>query len=215
MIGNIQNQANYSATKKGVIYNYYGDYALRSPKDKDKVYNQMGLIPDIAPEVKGNADSTTYSAISDGDIHVADGQTDLAKIRKDTQNTLNKLAEIFNKKKVEEKQELAMIFSQYANEAIHKLSEQKGWKEGSPEKIAMHSLVGGITSSLVGGKVAEGALPAGMNEAALPGLLDALRKAEPGKKEISPDKLQWASAVLGYAVNKMTGTFALTGAATA
>ena len=153
VIGNIQNQANYSATKKGVIYNYYGDYALRSPKDKDKVYNQMGLIPDIAPEVKGNADSTTYSAISDGDIHVADGQTELAKIRKDTQNTLNKLAEIFNKKKVEEKQELAMIFSRYANEAIHKLSEKKGWKEDSPEKIAMHSLVGGITSSLVGGKV--------------------------------------------------------------
>ena len=109
---------------------------------------------------------------------------------------------IFNKKKVEEKQELAMIFSQYANEAIHKLSEQKGWKEGSPEKIAMHSLVGGITSSLVGGKVVKGAFPAGMNEAALPGLLDALRKAEPGKKEISPDKLQWASAVLGYAVNR-------------
>ena len=211
----LENKADYTATRKGVNYNYYGDYGTMSPSQKDAVYNQMGLTPDIAPEVKGNADSTTYSAISDGDIHVADGQTDLAKIRKDTQNTLNKLAEIFNKKKVEEKQELAMIFSQYANEAIHKLSEQKGWKEGSPEKIAMHSLVGGITSSLVGGKVAEGALPAGMDEAALPGLLDALRKAEPGKKEISSDKLQWASAVLGYAVNKMTGASALTGAATA
>ena len=175
----------------------------------------MGLTPNVAPEAKGKANSTTYSAIADGRISVLDGQTDVNTIRKDTQNTLNKLAEIFDKKTVEEKQELAMIFSQYANEAIHKISQQKGWKDGSPEKVAMHTLVGEITSGLVGGNFTAGALPAGINEAAIPSLIETLRKAEPNKAELSPDKLQWVSAVLGYAVNKMTGTSALTGAVTA
>ena len=116
----------------------------------------MGLTPNVAPEAKGKANSTTYSVIADGRISVLDGQTDVNTIRKDTQNTLNKLAEIFDKKTVEEKQELAMIFSQYANEAIHKISQQKGWKDGSPEKVAMHTLVGGITSGLVGGNFTAG-----------------------------------------------------------
>ncbi len=83
----------------------------------------MSLTPNVAPEAKGKANSTTYSAIADGRISVLDGQTDVNTIRKDTQNTLNKLAVIFDKKTVEEKQELAMIFSQYANEAIHKTSQ--------------------------------------------------------------------------------------------
>lgn len=60
-----------------------------------------------------------------------------------------------------------MIFSQYANEAIHKIGQQKGWKDGSPEKVAMHTLVGGITSGLVEGNFTAGALPAGINEAAM------------------------------------------------
>lgn len=59
-----------------------------------------------------------------------------------------------------------MLFAKNADEAIHKISESKGWNYGSAEKIALHSFVAGITTKLGGNSFVEGALAGGVNEAA-------------------------------------------------
>ncbi len=69
-----------------------------------------------------------------------------------------------DKKKTEEKQELAKLFAKNVNEAIHILSEKQRWNDGSPEKIALHSFFAGIEGELSGNGFMSGALAGGVNE---------------------------------------------------
>ena len=73
-------------------------------------------------------------------------------MKDETCNRLYKLATIFDKEKVQEKQELVNELSKVGNRAIHELAARKGWQEGSEEKILAHSIFGGLLSSLAGGK---------------------------------------------------------------
>ena len=73
---------------------------------------------------------------------------DLKNLNRDTKNSLNKLGEIFDKTKIEERQELAGLFGEIAYKAVGDLAIKNGWKEGSAEKNALHALVGGIMSEL-------------------------------------------------------------------
>ena len=87
-------------------------------KGYDKIYNSIGLVPNLGIGSKGKASSTTQSAISDG-ILTVDGKTiDTKTINTNTENTLHQLDKIFDKKKIEERQELAryllrMLMSNY------------------------------------------------------------------------------------------------------
>ena len=129
-------------------------------------------------------------------------------INRDTKNALNELGKIFDKKKLEERQELAKLFAKNANEAIYKISESKGWEDGSKEKIVLHTLVSSITAQLGRQSFADGAIAGGINEAVVGKLMDAIGKD-------NPDMVQIASAVLGYATNKLTGKDGEAGAAVA
>ena len=129
-------------------------------------------------------------------------------INRDTKNALNELGKIFDKKKLEERQELAKLFAKNANEAIYKISESKGWEDGSKEKIVLHTLVSSITAQLGRQSFAGGAIAGGINEAVVGKLMDAIGKD-------NPDMVQIASAVLGYATNKLVGKDGEVGAAVA
>ena len=59
----------------------------------------LGYVPTIP--VKGEAGSITYAAIADSIITTTKEKTD-KEIRHNTENALNKLSEIFDKKKIEE-----------------------------------------------------------------------------------------------------------------
>ena len=76
-------------------------------------------MPKLLPESKDSAHSTTKSAIADGTITVHDESVDIRSISRDTANSLNKLDKIFDKKKVEERQELARLFAKDAFEQLH------------------------------------------------------------------------------------------------
>lgn len=58
--------------------------------------------------------------------------------------------------------------------AVGDFSESQDWAESSPEKVALHALVGGLLSEANGGSFATGALAAGANEALISSLAQAV-----------------------------------------
>jgi filamentous hemagglutinin len=190
----IQNHADYSSSSFGAN--------LNTKSDAKK--NEQGLTPNIGVTASGNADSTTKAAISPGNIEVRNNPNqDISNLSRDTSGSLNSLGKIFDKKTVQEQQELANLFGQEMFKAIGNL----GLKEGSPEKVALDALAGGLMAQLGGGSFASGAAGAGFNQIVMQEL----------KKQFGNDPAawQWASAVVGAVATKMLGGNAGTGASTA
>ena len=153
----IENKADYKAGGAGIKVN----------KNNDAEYNEKGITPDIGMPASGEAESTTKATISKGTIEIRDKENqkqDINKLNRDTANSLNKLGEIFDKTKVEERQELAYLFGELAYNEIHKLAERNNWQEGCAEKNALHALVGGIMSELTGNGFLAGASASTVNE---------------------------------------------------
>ena len=178
---NIQNKADYKSGGAGVKVN----------KNNNADYNEKGITPDIGMPASGEAESTTNATISKGTIEIRDKdkqKQDIEKLNRDTVNSLNKLGEIFDKTKIEERQELANLFGELAYNEIH-------YMDGSNEQKALyHAVVGGIMSKLTGGDFLAGATAtaAGINKL----VIEEVKKAA----NYDPDKMQWVSAALGAVV---------------
>jgi len=93
---------------------------------------------------------------------------------------------------------LARLFAKNAFEEVHRLSDKYHWKEGGPEKVALHAAIGEITAQLAGNPNGSGALASGINELAIKKIIDKVGKDNPGEA-------QMISAVLGATVNTLTG----------
>ena len=202
----IENKASYEDSYRGIGYTYDRGFTIDEQNAKRRGYataeekenldnndNKVGLVPDLGMSSKDSASSMTKSAIAPGKLTVTKGPVNLNTVNRDTKNSLN---------------ELAKLFAKNADEAIHQISESKGWENGSKEKIALHTLVGGITAELGGHAFIDGGLAGGVNEAAVAKLMNAIGKD-------NPDMIQIASAVLGYATNKLAGKDGQAGAAVA
>ncbi len=191
----IDNKADYKAGGAGISY---------ISKDDTKELNQKGLPPSMTPTVKGKADSTTKSAVADGTITITDKEhqkQDVFTLNRDTKNALNQLEDIFDKTKVEEKQELVGMLEKYGNQAIHTYAESKGWKDGSTEKMLLHGAFGALMGDMAGGSVATGALSGGVNEYVM-GYLTKTKGKEWVQKH--PDTVQWLSAGVGAAIGNLS-----------
>ena len=208
----LKNEAEYTYSNNGIGYNYYGskkkleEMKTNDKKGYDKIYNSIGLVPNLGVGSKGKASSTTQSAISDGILTVDGKEIDTKTINTNTENTLHQLDKIFDKKKIEERQELAHLFAKNAFEEVHRLSDKYHWKEGGPEKVALHAAIGEITAQLAGNPNGSGAIAAGINELAINKIIDKIGKEH-------PDQIQLLSAVLGGAVNKLANKSTDTGMA--
>ena len=117
-------------------------------KSYDKIYNSIGLVPNLGVGSKGKASSTTQSAISDGILTVDGKEIDTKTINTNTENTLHQLDKIFDKKKIEERQELARLFSKNMYEQLHNW-HPKTQKEEVSKSIA-HGIVGEWAARLAG-----------------------------------------------------------------
>ena len=191
----MDNKADYNAGGAGISY---------TPKDTNTQLNQKGLTPSMTPTVKGKADSTTKSAVADGTITITDKEhqkQDVSTLNRDTKNALNQLEDIFDKTKVEEKQELVGMLEKYGNQAIHTYAESKGWKDGSTEKMLLHSAFGALMGDMAGGSAATGALSGGVNEYVM-GYLTKTKGKEWVQKH--PDTVQWLSAGVGAAIGNLS-----------
>ncbi len=209
---NIDNKAEYKTKASGITVSTNAVSKL----------NPLGLgyVPTIP--VKGKAGSITYAAIADSIITTTKEKTD-KEISHDTTNALNTLSEIFDKKKIEEKQEYVNILSQVGYRLIgdiagHKENElnkkaekarkennsilaekyekeAKKWSESGSNRIAMHGIMGALVSKEAGAGMAKGLTGAGLN---------ALLQKELGKiKDKEVHKM--ASAAIGYLAGGKTG----------
>ncbi len=192
----MKNSADYKAGGLGISY---------ASKDEGTRLNERGLTPSISPAIRGSADSTTKSAVSEGTITIIDREhqkQDILKLNRDTKNSLNQLQEIFDKTKVEEKQELVGMLEKYGNQAIHTYAESKGWENGSSEKMLLHGAFGALMGDMAGGSAASGALSGSVNEYVM-GYLTKTKGQDWVQKH--PDTVQWISAGVGSAIGKLSG----------
>ena len=209
---NIDNKAEYKASGKGISVSTNAVSKL----------NPLGLgyVPTIP--VKGKAGSITYAAIADSIITTTKEKTD-KEIRHNTENALNTLSEIFDKKKIEEKQEYVNILSQVGYRLIGNIADRKEselkrkaeearknnnrmeaetyekaagkWSESGSNRILLHGVMGAILSKEAGNGTGKGLTGAGLN-AALQTQLGKIKDKELHKI---------ASAAIGYIAGKETG----------
>ena len=174
--------------------------------------NERGILNTPIPSVKGKAGTTTRSAVAKGTITITDKENqtqDISRLNRNTEDSLNKLKEIFDKTKVEERKQLLEELGIVGNRAIHEIASHNGWKDGSAEKVALHGMLGAITSAKSGGSALSGLIAGGANEYAIEYL-----KQTKGKDWINkhPDTVQNISAAFGGILSKMTGGSGHTGA---
>ena len=197
----LKNEADYHSKSIGAAYHHYGDYEKKSPKEKNDLYNTIGLSPNISMPAKDEAKSTTRAAVAQGMIEVRDNPAqDLAALSRDTGNALNELGRIFDKQQLEEQQELAKMFGEEAFRLAHNLPD-----DGSGRKVAVHAIIGGIMSQITGTGFASGAIGAGVNEA----IIGEIKKIK------DPDTAQIVSAIVGAAAAKAVSGNAAAGASAA
>lgn len=201
----IENRAAYKDSSVGLTYNRYADYDQMSPKQKDDVYNEKGLLPSLLPGAQGKASSTTRSAIAPGTILVTGEQMNVQAINRNTVNSLNQLDRIFDKTKIEERQELARLFAKDAFEQLHHWNPTTASDKAA--KAAAHGLVAEMAARLAGNPAGSGFAAGAANEL----MVQRLDRTLSGH----PDVAQGISAILGAAINRATGKPGQAGAAVA
>ncbi|WP_295868470.1 hemagglutinin repeat-containing protein [uncultured Veillonella sp.] len=207
----IKNEAEYTYSNNGIGYNYYGskkkleEMKTKDKKGYDKIYNSIGLVPNLGVGSKGKASSTTQSAISDGILTVDGKELDTKAINTNTENTLHQLDKIFDKKKIEERQELARLFSKNAFEQLH--NWQPTTKDGKIAKSIAHGIIGEVAARMAGNTPGSGFKATMTNEL----LIDEIKKVA----KHDPALAQWLSAAVGGVVNGVAGKPIAVGAAEA
>ncbi len=178
----VENKADYRLSGKGIAVN----------KTPNAPYNEKGFTPAIPTGSSGKADSTTRAGIAPGTIMIQDKDNqrqDMAALNRNTRDSLNKLGEIFNKTKVEERQELAGLFGKLAFNYLHDA------KLTPNQRAAWHAVIGGIMGQLSNKDFIAGALPAGINEM----MIGEIQKAAHG----DPALMQWIGACVGVVAGQL------------
>lgn len=212
----IQNKADYEAENSGYNLDTKGS---------------IPITPNPGMPVSGDDSSTTKSAISPGTVEIrSNPNADINGLSRDPSGSLNALEKIFDKKTVQEKQELAKVFGEEAYQAVGDLAlreykkaaadaakapinspeyqdaiaRKAAWAPGGSNEVALHVLVGGIMADLGGGSFVSGAAGSGVSESVRGQL-----------QNLSPELQQWGSALIGAAASSVIGGNAQTGASTA
>ncbi|WP_241234852.1 hemagglutinin repeat-containing protein, partial [Veillonella caviae] len=204
-VKDIENTAEYTSRNVGMSYNHVGNFKNLSKAGKDAVWNTLGTLPNLLPDSSKSNSSTTKSAISNSIIEVRDADFNMQTLSRDTKDSLNKLDEIFDKKKIEERQELSKLFAKEAFGQLHNWNPIS--KEGKAAKAIAHGVVAEVSARMAGNKPGNGFYAGATNEA----LIGEIQKIAKEK----PDVAQSLSALLGAAVNGSLGYSPVTGAAEA
>ena len=189
-----QNKADYKAGSIGINVD-----TSKNAKKKD-----AGVTPNIGVGAKDNAESVTKATVSEGEIEIKDKgnqKQDINKLNRDTQNSLNKLGEIFDKNTIKEKQEFAGLFQEFAHDYIGGLTG----KIDQDEKAALNTFVDGLISAWTNGNFLAGA----SGTALLESMQNELEKIkDPALKQI-------VTGMMGALAGELVGGDAQVGASSA
>ena len=162
-VKDIENTAEYTSRNVGMSYNHVGGFKNLSKAGQDAVWNTLGTLPNLLPDSSKSTSSTTKSAISNGTIEVRDADFNIQTLSRDTKESLNKLDEIFDKKKIEERQELSKLFAKEAFGQLHNWNPTS--KEGKAAKAIAHGVVAEVSSRMAGNNPGSGFYAGATNEA--------------------------------------------------
>ena len=125
-VKDVENTAEYTSRNVGMSYNHIGNFKTLSKAGKNAVWNTLGTLSNLLPDSSKSTSTTTKSAISDGTIEVLDANFNMQTLSRDTKDSLNKLDEIFDKKRIEERQELSKLFAKEKPDVAQSLSALLG-----------------------------------------------------------------------------------------
>jgi hypothetical protein len=169
---NIQNQAKSSAESISVG----GGYGTGS------MSGMTGFSPGIGIPQNSNKSSTTQAGIAQGSINVRNnlGQDLSGLNRNPSLSDANGLTNNFDPNKVAQNLQAGMLAGQVGMTAAGDLAsymesqavkngdkaQAQSWSDGGADKTILHATVGAATAALGGGNALQGALGAGLSEAA-------------------------------------------------
>ena len=196
----VQNKAGYSMATNGRIYGAdWSPTKTFQTKQGEKTTGgiQMHNSPIHAQPAKGQAETITQSALTDGAVSITDQahqKQDISTLSRDTETSLHQLEKIFDKKKIQERRELVSEFAKLGAEKIGDIAKEKNWGEDDYRRTLLHGLLGALTAQMSGNSALVGGAAGAATERLQP-VLDKLLKDYP---ELRED----AGSVIGYAVGK-------------
>ena len=196
----VQNKAGYSMATNGRIYGAdWSPTKTLQTKQGEKTTGgiQMHNSPIHAQPAKGQAETITQSALTDGAVSITDQahqKQDISTLNRDTETSLHQLEKIFDKKKIQERRELVSEFAKLGAEKIGDIAKEKNWAEDDYRRTLLHGLLGALTAQMSGNSALAGGAAGAVTERLQP-VLDKLLKDYP---ELRED----AGSVIGYAVGK-------------
>ena len=196
----VQNKAGYSMATNGRIYgaDWTPTKTIQTRQgEKTTGGIQMHNSPIHAQPAKGQAETITQSALTDGAVSITDQahqKQDISTLNRDTETSLHQLEKIFDKKKIQERRELVSEFAKLGAEKIGDIAKEKNWAEDDYRRTLLHGLLGALTAQMSGNSAFVGGAAGAATERLQP-VLDKLLKDYP---ELRED----AGSVIGYAVGK-------------
>src|SRR5690606_16071925 len=167
-----------------------------------------GVSPGLGVSQDESIGSTTRSGISAGTIEIRDGdESALANLdRSVTELQQDGLRDIFDLQRVQERMEMGKVAGEVGFQAAGDLAGRMGWEEGSPERAALHGLVGAGMAALGGGNALQGATGAAASQLATNAMQDYLRDndIDPNSPE-GRSLMELGSLAVGAAIGGSSG----------
>ena len=164
-------------------------------------------VPVVGQPAKQSDHGETLATITPGNWNLTGQSQDLSGLNTDASKA-NNTVNPFDIDKLKAAQQSAAALSQLANMAIGYLAEQMKWKEGRPEKIALHAAAAAVIAQLAGGSPGQAAAAAGAEELAN-GILQQVLAANPNLTDAEKQAIgSWAAAFVGAAVGGTQGAAA-------
>ncbi|ERE06449.1 two-partner secretion domain-containing protein [Pseudogulbenkiania ferrooxidans] len=199
---NLENAAEYSSFNGSVNFSMGGDGMGGAPKSPT-------VMPGMGLPQQDSKSSTTRSAVAQGNIVVKQdqqtGQDSAAGLSRDTASAGGQLERIFDAKKLAEQQEFSRVLGEVGFHVVGDLSEKMGWKDGSPEKMALHGLMGALQAKAGGGNVLAGMTAAAANEWVGTQVADYLQSHTDLDENQRKAVQQWSAVATGTMVGGLSG----------
>ncbi|WP_027022727.1 hemagglutinin repeat-containing protein, partial [Conchiformibius steedae] len=143
----LENEAAYQMRGGSISFNTNGE----SPME---MLGNLAAAPGLAMPVGDKKSSTTHAVLTKGNIEVrGDANGSSLKGIKRHDEGHQPLERIFDLKKVSERQEMAQLVGEVGFRAAGDVAGAMGWKEGSPERLALHGLVGALQAKAAGADI--------------------------------------------------------------